>query len=49
MKILVVLAVLILVAGIALSDVVLGALGAGSLLFAGAAVLAVRLPSPQPS
>jgi len=42
MKILMVIAVLLLVGGIAKSDVILGALAVSSLLFAGAAMLAAR-------
>ncbi|WP_324729606.1 hypothetical protein [Pseudomonas chlororaphis] len=49
MKILMVFAVLLLVAGIVKSDVILGGLAVSSLLFAGASMLAVRGPSQQPA
>lgn len=49
MKILMVIAVLMMIAGAALSDVILGGLAVSSLLFAGASVLAVRVHSQQPA
>lgn len=54
MKFIAVSALIILIAGIALLDVVLGALGVSSLAFAGASALAVNLPpeatiSPLPA
>lgn len=42
MKILMVIAVLMLIAGAALSDAIMGVLAVGSLFFAGAAMLVVR-------
>jgi hypothetical protein len=47
MKILMVVAVLLLVAGIVKCDVILGALAVSSLLFAGVSMLAVRGLSQQ--
>lgn len=44
MKFIAVSALIFLIAGIAMLDVVLGALGVGSLAFAGASALAVILP-----
>ncbi|MDF4211109.1 hypothetical protein P2W50_31145 [Pseudomonas protegens] len=49
MKTLMVIAVLMLIAGAALSDVIMGGLAVSSLLFAGASVLAVRFHSQQPA
>lgn len=47
--ILMVIAVLMMIAGAALSDVILGGLAISSLLFAGASMLAVRGLSHQPA
>jgi len=48
MKILMVIAVFLLVAGIVKSDVILGGFAVSSLLFAWASVLAIRVRSQQP-
>lgn len=47
MKTLMMIAVLMLIAGAALSDVILSGLAVSSLLFAGASVLAIRIRSLQ--
>jgi len=47
MKILVVVAVFLLVAGIVKSDVILGGFAVSSLLFAGGSVLAIRVAATQ--